>query len=205
MTIEKNKCPAEEIISRYLDGELDPGAASRLDEHLEACPRCRAAAERLGRSGDLLFRAAAGSAPPPARLDRLIEEKFSPAGEIFLGKIEFALSRPVEAPDASSLDRAAEPGADYRTGRKVLAGEGIEAALELFRGGEGAVACRVAVRDRTGRPLAGARLRLEREGKTVWSFLTRGEEEPVIPRLLPGSYRLRIESGRNYGLILDLR
>lgn len=198
-------CPAEENISRFLDGELQSGAASRLEEHLEACPRCREAAERLRRAGDFLLRAAAGGTPPPARLDRMIAEKFYPAGEIFLGTIEFALSGPSASPAASSLDLAAEPGADYRTGRRVLAGGGIEAAVEIVRRDSRGVACRVRVRDRSGKILKGIRLRLERDGREVWSGLSGEEKESVIPRLHPGSYRLRIESGRTCGLVLNLR
>ncbi|MDP8235762.1 MAG: zf-HC2 domain-containing protein [Candidatus Erginobacter occultus] len=207
------KCPPGEIISRYLDGELEAGESSRLESHLESCLACRKTAEKLGRTGDFLRRAAAVSAPPPARLDRLIAEKFFPRPpEIFLGAIEFDLAALKSAP--GSLAWAAERPDDYRTGkgpveargcRRAVSGEGIEAEVEFFRSGDGAPACRVAVRDGAGNPIDGARLQLQRAGKLVWSFLTRGPRASVIPRLLPGRYRLRIEHGSAYALTLDLR
>jgi anti-sigma factor RsiW len=211
-------CPPGEIISRYLDGELEAGESARLEAHLDSCPRCRKKADRLERAGDLIRLAVAGGPPPPARLGRMIEEKFFPRPpEVLLGMIEFDLSA-LDGPPArrprSDLSLAAERPPDYVPGpgavgdrrcRRALSGEGIEAAVEIFRGAEGSAACRVAVRDRAGKPLAGVRLQLEKEGKPVWSFLTRGPKESVIPRLLPGRYRLRIEHGRTYSLILGLR
>jgi len=207
------KCPPGETISRYLDGELEAGESSRLESHLESCRACRKTAEKLGRTGDFLRRVAAGDSPPPARLDRQIVEKFFPhPPEIFLGAIEFDLATLKTAPD--SLAWAAERPDDYLAGkgpvdnrgcRRAVSGEGIEAAVEFFRGGDGAPACRVAVRDGAGNPIDGARLQLQRAGKPVWSFLTRGARAPVIPRLLPGRYSLRIAYGQTYGLVLELR
>lgn len=215
-------CSSGETLSRYLDGELDEDGALRVEEHLESCPRCRQSAEELDRAGEFLLRAAADLSAVPDRLERKIAEKYFPRDEVFLGVIEFGLSR-LEGCSVSSgksdfgpadLVMAAERPLAYGAGRGLennrghrqsLAGEGIEAAIEFFRGEKGSAACRVAVRDRTGKPLDGVRLQLEKEGKMVWSFLTRGKKEPIIPRLLPGRYRLRIEHGPNYGLILDLR
>ncbi len=206
-------CPPGEMISRHLDGELESGEAARLEEHLASCPACRQQAENLGRAGDILRLAAAGDSPPPARLGELLEEKFFPRRpEVLLGVIECDLSTLAASP--AVLGWAAERPAGYgpektpsgeRGFRQSFSGEGIEAAVELFRGGEGGVSCRLAVSDGEGRPLDGVRLRLEKSGKPVWSFLTRSGKEPVIPRLLPGSYRLRIEHGPAYGLVLDLR
>jgi len=30
-----------ELMSDYMDGELEPGAARRVDDHVGVCPRCR--------------------------------------------------------------------------------------------------------------------------------------------------------------------
>ncbi len=206
-------CPPGEMISRHLDGELEAGEAARLEGHLASCPACRRRAEELGRAGDLLRLTAAENFQPPARLGEIIEEKFFPCRpEVSLGVIECDLSTLAAPP--SGLGWAAEQPAVYGSGkyssgergyRQSLTGEGIEVAVELFRGAEDGAACRLAISDGEGRPLDGVRLRLERSGKPVWSFLTRPGKGPVIPRLLPGRYRLRIEHGRSYGLILDLR
>lgn len=206
-------CPPGETVSRYLDGELGAGESARLREHLSSCPACRKRAEELGRAGDFLRLAAAGNYQPPPRLGEMIGEKFFPRRpEVLLGVIECDLSTLAAPP--SGLGWAAERPAAYgpeqspsgeRGYRQSFFGEGIEAAVELFRGGEGGVSCRLAVSDGAGRPLDGVRLRLEKSGKPVWSFLTRPGKEPVIPRLLPGRYRLRIEHGPAYGLVLDLR
>ncbi len=205
-------CPPGETISRHLDGELEAGESARLEEHLASCPACRRRAEELDRAGDFLRLAAAGNQQPPARVGEIIGEKFFPGPEVSLGVIECDLSTLSAAP--SGLGWAAERPADYGPEntpageggyRQSFSGEGIEAAVELFRGGEGGVSCRLSVRDGAGRPLDGVRLRLEKAGKPVWSFLTRPGKEPVIPRLLPGRYRLRIGHGRGYGLVLELR
>lgn len=215
-------CPSGETLSRYLDGELDGDGSLRVEEHLESCPRCRQRAEELDRTGEFLLRAAAASSAVPDYLERKMAEKLFPRGEVFLGVIGFCLSRLKGCPVSSGksdfspaeLVMAAERPLAYGAGRGLennrghrqsLTGEGIEAAIEFFRGEKGSAACRLAVRDREGRPLNGVRLQLEKEGKMVWSFLARGEKEPIIPRLLPGRYRLRIEHGPTYGLILDLR
>jgi len=211
-------CPPGEIISRYLDGELAPGEVARLEQHLAGCPACQKRAEDLGRAGEFLRLASAGDYAPPARLGEMLEEKFFPRPpEIVLGVIECDISTLSPRPDgvsASGQGWAAESPAGYgaakasaenREQRRIFSGEGFEAAVEFFRKGAGGASCRVTIADGAGRPLAGVRLRLEKSGKPVWSFLTRPGKEPVIPRLLPGRYRLRIERGRSYGLILDLR
>lgn len=216
-------CPPGEIVSRYLDGELEAAESARLQGHLDSCPRCRKRVEELVRAGDFLRLSAVGDSPPPAHLEAMIEEKFFPRPpEVFLGVIEFDLST-LSAPAVRSagaaaphavLGMAAEPPSDYgppkgpveeRGYRQAFSGEGIEATVELLPGEKGSAACRIAIRDGAGNPLAGVRLQLEKAGKPVWSFLTRGRQESVIPRLLPGRYRLRIEDGRTYGLVLDLR
>ncbi len=59
-------CSEEELLSRYLDGELDGSARLRLEKHLAGCPACREALARLGAPAAVLrtFR------PPAGRADR---------------------------------------------------------------------------------------------------------------------------------------
>jgi anti-sigma factor RsiW len=40
-------------LSEYLDGELDPGICSHLEEHMDDCPPCQAFLESLRRTVDL--------------------------------------------------------------------------------------------------------------------------------------------------------
>jgi len=65
MTHEKIR----EMLSEWLDGELDPSARAAVSAHLDACPACDAEAARLRRLGPALFRA-------PARPDPRSTEAF---------------------------------------------------------------------------------------------------------------------------------
>jgi RNA polymerase sigma-70 factor (ECF subfamily) len=41
-------CPdVVRLFSRYLEGDISPGTCARMEKHLEACPRCRAACDVL--------------------------------------------------------------------------------------------------------------------------------------------------------------
>ncbi|HOV65705.1 MAG TPA: zf-HC2 domain-containing protein, partial [Bacillota bacterium] len=40
-------CNFSELISSYIDGELDPQASAQLEEHLKVCPDCKAMYEEL--------------------------------------------------------------------------------------------------------------------------------------------------------------
>ncbi len=209
--------PSRDIISRYLDGELDPGFVSRLEAHLESCPRCRKAAQELERAGDFIRLVSAANSSPPARLDRMIREKFVlPMPEVFLGVIKFNLSRSnrVSGPGSGPAPAiAAEPPADYVAGsppaaprrfRRTFSAEGITAAVEISRQEDGSAACRITIRDRSGRPIDGVEIRLEQAARPPKTDLTGGEGGVFITHLRPGRYSLRIGSGPTYGLTLVL-
>lgn len=51
-----------EIITDYLEGELDPDTASRFEAHLEVCPGCQIYVEQMRETISLLGRV------PPDRL-----------------------------------------------------------------------------------------------------------------------------------------
>jgi hypothetical protein len=72
----------DEDLSAYLDGELDPGARRRADEHLAVCADCRAQLDALGRVRALV-RHAARIEPPPGFVERVVRERrrrrFTPA------------------------------------------------------------------------------------------------------------------------------
>jgi len=56
---------ARRLIHLRLDGELAGGDASRLDEHLTRCPRCRRALDELQRIDAALREGLAAAEPPP--------------------------------------------------------------------------------------------------------------------------------------------
>jgi anti-sigma factor RsiW len=71
----------EQLISQWLDGELDPREATSVQEHLNSCKSCEALEKELSEVGRL-FRAAEPVQPPPylwtriaARLDEERREK----------------------------------------------------------------------------------------------------------------------------------
>ncbi len=47
-------CNFSELISSYIDGELDPQASAQLEEHLKVCPDCKAMYEELRHIKELL-------------------------------------------------------------------------------------------------------------------------------------------------------
>ena len=70
-----------EDVPAWVLGALEPEEAERVERHLEGCPVCRADAERLRRSVDLLPRALEPVSPRPevrAELMRLVRESAPP-------------------------------------------------------------------------------------------------------------------------------
>ncbi len=61
---------ARRIVDAWVDGELDPGAAERVDRHVHRCPRCHAAADAARRIKQSLRRRA-NRAPRPVAASRL--------------------------------------------------------------------------------------------------------------------------------------
>jgi RNA polymerase sigma-70 factor (ECF subfamily) len=76
-------CPdVVSLFSRYLEGDISPRTCARMEEHLAACPRCRASCDALR---EVLQRCRAAPSPKvPAALQekvrRAIREVVEPAG-----------------------------------------------------------------------------------------------------------------------------
>ncbi len=60
-----------ELLSDYLDGELDPGACAEVDAHMDECDRCREFVESLRRTVALIQRAFGRPLPDDVRRDVL--------------------------------------------------------------------------------------------------------------------------------------
>lgn len=67
----------EDELSAYVDGALDPEAATRVAAHLATCPACRSAVEDL-RAVRSLLRTVSGPAPEPAALARVLRRLETP-------------------------------------------------------------------------------------------------------------------------------
>ena len=63
-------------LSGYIDGELQPGEQTRVEEHLRWCPDCRRLLDSLRRTVDALvgLRVAAPDSVTPGVVDRLRRE-----------------------------------------------------------------------------------------------------------------------------------
>ena len=81
----------------------------------------------------------------------------------------------------------------------------MNVAVEMAGSGMKDVECRINLTDCYGFPLAGVPLRLEKDGKKVWSHLTELNKEAVFPHVICGRYRLTIDHDRDYHLDLDVR
>ena len=87
----RRTCPEiEPSLTAYLAGDLPAAKAAEVREHLEHCPSCRALAQELAHTLDLLRDALAASAPAAERLDearraRVLSSRPSKARRIWIG------------------------------------------------------------------------------------------------------------------------
>lgn len=109
-------------LSLYVDGQLGPRAARRVEQHLAGCPLCRAGREELLVLAD--WAAALGSAAPPAAGER--------GGEAFEA-IWSGIERQLEVQDPAARRAASAPRSRWGLGPlgPALAG----AALVTLVGG----------------------------------------------------------------------
>src|SRR5262245_15739026 len=75
-------CPAPETLKLLLEGAASDAQQAELTRHLEACPACREALDRLATHGDSLSGlarglAATGTLPEPG-LERLLQQTAAP-------------------------------------------------------------------------------------------------------------------------------
>lgn len=63
---------AEKLFDAWLDGELDPGRAVQLREHMHACPACSRIVEQMRRFNEMLD-AQMPIQPPSGLLDQTLE------------------------------------------------------------------------------------------------------------------------------------
>ncbi|KAF0126876.1 MAG: hypothetical protein FD189_849 [Elusimicrobia bacterium] len=61
---DQKNCGHLRNLSAYMDGELTPAGAGRLEEHLKGCPSCAAALDRM-RTAESGLRALPAAEPPP--------------------------------------------------------------------------------------------------------------------------------------------
>ncbi len=87
----RRTCPEiEPSLTAYLTGDLPAAKAAEVREHLEHCPSCRALAQELAHTLDLLRDALAASVPAAGRLDearraRVLSSRPSKARRIWIG------------------------------------------------------------------------------------------------------------------------
>jgi ferric-dicitrate binding protein FerR (iron transport regulator) len=108
---------ADNLINARLDGELAEGDGARLDEHLTACPACRATAD------------AAGS------LDGELRSTFAARRESALAVAERVITQFHASTPETPVVRTTQASAWVRWGRPLLAAAaGFVLAVVLFRG-----------------------------------------------------------------------
>jgi anti-sigma factor RsiW len=72
-------CPDREILSAYLDGEIDPPWESAVAAHLASCPACRGRYEAMARTRQALMADAPDSTEPMERVRLAVLSRMPPA------------------------------------------------------------------------------------------------------------------------------
>ncbi|MEA1927328.1 MAG: hypothetical protein U9N73_03915, partial [Candidatus Auribacterota bacterium] len=149
---------------------------------------------------------------------RMVYPLASTPGEIKMAAEEQALFRfdskldsgPREkAGDESSVRSDQSPGPNkispVRGLRWSFEGGEINVVIEMMREEKENVVCLIHLTDCYGFPLAGVPLRIDKEGKKIWSYRTELKKKAVFPGLTGGKYRLTIDHDRDYFLDIDIQ
>ena len=271
-------CPEEGVLLAFADGSIrGEDERKEIASHLAGCDSCGRIVAEVSRAVDLASAAAEVTpSPVPARLNRMIEQRFFSSELVSIGRINVNLSDirdsfsshlnspRIAYPLAPSFQRTAmvaeipeifperppsdfshageeprdmdapgnirkhalvdssspEEGATQRAAaNKLFCGKEnpprglrwvfdrgeIHVAVEMAVSGMKDIECRINLTDCYGFPLAGVFLRLEKDGKNVWSHHTGLNNQAIFPHVTPGNYRLTIDHDRDYYLDLDVR